>query len=261
MFLPAKKSLGQNFLSSPAILDKIVSAARLTTEDIVLEVGPGQGSLTEKLLQTAKKVIAIEKDDRLIPILQEKFAREISDGKFELVHGDVLDFKFQNSGLQTTNYKLIANIPYYLTGQIFRKFLESERQPSLIVLMLQKEVVERIVSQKGSILSISVQIYGKPKYIATVKKSFFKPRPRVDSAILLIDEISNPFKEKSEQEKFFSILKTGFAQKRKKLFGNLKKNFDGKNLEKAFKTCGLGENVRAEELELEKWKCLAENFN
>jgi 16S rRNA (adenine1518-N6/adenine1519-N6)-dimethyltransferase len=120
--------------------------------------------------------------------------------------------------------------------------------------MLQKEVAKRIVSLKGSILSISVQIFGKPKYIATVKKSFFKPAPKVDSAILLIDEISNPFQNAEEREKFFLILKSGFAQKRKKLSSNLKKNF--KNPEEALKACGLNENTRAEELSLENWKCL-----
>jgi len=254
----AKKSLGQNFLKSKFILDQIIESAQINSNDLILEIGPGKGSLTEKLLEKAQKVIAIEKDDRLIPILQEKFAQEIQSGKLELVHGDVLDFDPKK--LTANSYKLVANLPYYLTGQIFRKFLETENQPSLMVLLVQKEVAKRIVSPKGSILSISVQVFGKPKYVSTVKKTYFRPQPKVDSAILLIDQISNPFQSSEEREKFFLILKSGFAQKRKKLISNLKKNYIAGDLEGAFSSCGLKVNARAEELDLEKWKCLASNL-
>jgi 16S rRNA (adenine1518-N6/adenine1519-N6)-dimethyltransferase len=218
----AKKSLGQNFLRSKGALMKIVETADLKLDDIVLEVGPGEGILTEAILRKAGKVIAVEKDNRLIPILEQKFSSEISSGKLLLVHGDILEFSLSSYQLPATHstssgqasYKLIANIPYYITGQLLRKFLESDNQPSRMVLLLQKEVAKRIVSgnnpallklrrtsptspiknlglrgTKESILSISVKAYGAPKYIDTVKAECFTPKPKVDSAILLVENI------------------------------------------------------------------------
>jgi len=256
--IEAKKSLGQHFLSSDKLLQKIVETGRIEPADVILEIGPGYGHLTEKLLQKAGKVVAVEKDDRLISILQEKFAAEISSGRFEIVHADILTFELSYSQLIANRYKLIANLPYYITGKFLRKFLEAENKPLLAVLMLQKEVAGRIVSQKGSILSISVKTFGKPKYVATVKRGNFKPQPKVDSAILLIDEISGNFFREIHQEKFFKILKAGFAQKRKKLIGNLSHYYDKELLFKAFSQCGIEENARAEELGLENWRQLTQ---
>ncbi len=310
----AKKSLGQNWLKSESALNEIIKAADLQVNDLVLEVGPGRGVLTEKLLafcpDTSKKVgvptaphwdfqlsggneeekrkgakvIAVEKDDRLIELLKEKFAEEIKEGQLTLIHDDILKLDFSNFlkmdsrlplhlKLRRTNcgndkvrgYKLVANIPYYITGQVIRKFLSEEKiQPSRIVLMLQKEVARRIVAThkkphktasghwaKESLISIAVKAYGEPKYIKTVSANAFLPKPKVDSAILLVQNISrNNFYDVSEQE-FFAILKKGFAQKRKKLAGNLK-------LKKGeLVACGLSENVRAEELSVNNWFCLA----
>jgi 16S rRNA (adenine1518-N6/adenine1519-N6)-dimethyltransferase len=251
--IPAKKSLGQNFLKSKTALFKMIEAGEVGPDDTILEVGPGKGVLTEKLLEKAKKVVAVEKDHRLIELLQEKFANEIAAGKFVVLNQDILDFtpKFDS-------YKIIANIPYYITGQFLRKFLENEKQPERIVVMVQKEIAQRIVAKdingqeggKESLLSISVKAYGKPKMTMKVGKENFSPAPKVDSAILAITDISKKFftENNIDEKRFFEVLKAGFAHKRKKLSSNLKAlNVDISRLDNF-------ENKRAEEMSLEEWK-------
>lgn len=256
----AKKSLGQNWLKSEAIAKLITRTAELTTTDTVLEIGPGTGFLTKSLLATGAKVIAIEKDNRLINLLQERFSAEIKSGKFILVHQDILDFlNFLNSETEkilTEKYKLVANIPYYLTGQILRNFLESKNQPEKMVLMLQDEVAKRIVAKnkKESLLSVSVKVYGEAKYVKKVPAKLFSPAPKVDSAVLLISNISKKNLAGISEEKFFKILKSGFASKRKMLRNNL----TGISPE-AFSLCQIAPTNRAEDLTLENWLCLAQN--
>jgi 16S rRNA (adenine1518-N6/adenine1519-N6)-dimethyltransferase len=262
--LHAKKSLGQHFLRSKGALEKIVGAARLAPTDTVLEVGPGEGVLTELLLERAGKVIAVEKDDRLIAVLQQKFASEIASGKFELIHGDILEqnseFRILNSG----NYKIVANLPYYITGQFLRKFLEgTECPPKMMVLLLQKEVARRIaclprqagtrrrqVAPKESVLSISVKAYGEPRYIATVKAGAFSPPPKVDSAILAIENISKEFFAETDEKRFFGLLKKGFAHPRKLLARNLGVS------PSVLRECGVAQNARAENVSLAQWRRL-----
>lgn len=244
MKIYAKKSLGQNFLKSKEALRAIVATGDVQPTDTVLEVGPGKGVLTAELLKLAGKVIAVEKDQRLIESLKEKFKNEIESGKLEIVEQDILEYTADTIG----KYKIIANIPYYITGAFLQKFLESDFQPSKMVLMLQKEVAKRIVAQdkKESILSISVKAYGMPKYIMTVKAKYFSPAPKVDSAVILIDKISKEnFKNISESE-FFKIVKAGFAHKRKMLVNNLKGL--GAELPK-----DIDKKARAEELSLSDW--------
>lgn len=264
--LKAKKSLGQNFLKSKTALRSMLDAGEVGESDIVLEAGPGKGILTEALLKMANKVIAIEKDDALTEFLRDKFSTDIVSGKLELIHGDILDFNPTNYNLQPTNfspqpktYKLLANIPYYITGQFLRKFLSSETQPSKMVILLQKEVVKRITGNddKESILSISVKAYGKPKNIGKVSKENFSPKPKVDSAILLIDNISRDFFSGIDEEKFFKIVKAGFAHKRKLLAGNIKHLIKaGNQIEKILENCGIQPKARAEDIKIEQWKCL-----
>lgn len=253
--IPAKKSLGQNFLKSKVALTKMLEAGEVNENDIILEVGPGKGALTEKLVMVAKKVIAVEKDDRLIEFLQAKFANEITKGKLEIIHDDILNVDLTIYNLQSTNYKLIANIPYYITGLFLRKFLEqTDHQPERIVVMVQKEIAQRIVAspqagQKESLLSMSVKAYGTPKLIMKVDKENFSPAPNVDSAILLISDISKKFflENKISEQKFFEILHAGFAHKRKILSSNLK------GLISPEKISLLSKNIRAEELDLNDW--------
>lgn len=260
----AKKSLGQHFLRDEAALSAIVDAGDPTMDDIVLEIGPGKGVLTEKLLCLAGKVIAVEKDSRLVPFLREKFKKEIKEGKFDIVEKDILEFDISLLNFYTHPYKIIANIPYYITGQVIRKFLEAENQPESMTLLLQKEVAERIVAKdkKESLLSVSVKIFGTPTYIKTVKKGAFSPQPKVDSAIISIRNINREkFEEGGVMEKkFFEILKAGFAHKRKLLAKNLGKFGKKEQIEEIFKKCGIPEGTRAENLSVENWVCLAREF-
>jgi len=255
----AKKSLGQNFLKSEVALNKMCEAGEVDEQDIVLEIGPGKGALTEKLLEKAKKVLAIEKDNELFEFLKEKFVNEIKNGKLELINEDILDIDVKNYNLKNGEYKIIANIPYNITGAIFKKFLSGDIQPQKMVLLVQKEVAERIVTRDGkeSILSISVKVYGTPKYIMKVNKRFFSPSPKVDSAIVAINNISkNNLKTKREEEFFFNLVKTGFAHKRKVLHKNLEnilKDIGLQNPTEEFQKMGIGSKTRAEELKIEKW--------
>ncbi len=252
----AKKSLGQNFLRSGSALRSIVAAGRVAKGDTVLEIGPGRGALTEKLLEAGANVIAIEKDRLLIPILNEKFAIAIAENKLELIEGDILEMNADTLKLKNTKYKLIANIPYYITGAVVRKFLEEENQPSLMVLLLQKEVAQRIVARDGkeSILSIAVKAYSDPKYISKVDRKAFSPVPNVDSGIVLFDNISKRFFEENKisETEFFEIMKTGFSQKRKKLGGNLKKIAERLDSQYLLNI----KDRRAEELTLTDWQKL-----
>lgn len=207
----------------------MIEKAEVTEKDIVLEIGPGKGILTELLLERGATVFAVEKDDLLFSLLEQKFHTEIKNKKLFLIHADILDVNIEKTLLlynpQPTTYKLIANIPYNITGEILRKFLEKETQPSLIALLVQKEVAERVTVKDGkeSILSISIKVYGNPSYAFTVKRDLFSPAPNVDSAVLLIKNISKKlFTEKMVSEKsFFETLKRGFHHKRKKLPNNL----------------------------------------
>jgi 16S rRNA (adenine1518-N6/adenine1519-N6)-dimethyltransferase len=249
-----KKSLGQNFLKSISIVRRIVKAGEITSSDFVIEIGPGKGILTGALLETGATVVTIEKDSSLIPFLQEKFQEEIMGGQLILVEGDILKFSvkeiFDKAKKKISAYKLCANIPYYITGEIIRKFLEESDQPENMVLLLQREVAKRIVAsdKKESILSLSVKVYGKPKYIETVKKTMFTPAPKVDSAVLLIENISkeNFASENISSESFFKVIKRAFAHKRKKLSGNLK-GIVGKEILEKYK------DNRAEDLTLVDW--------
>lgn len=246
--MKAKKALGQNWLISESAVTKIIEAGRVSPGDLVLEIGPGQGVLTTALLATGAKVTAVEKDTELIPILAKKFEAEISSGRLILLNEDISTYKPSH----LKSYKLVANIPYYLTGQIIRQFLTAANPPSLMVLMLQKEVAERIArDKKESLLSLSVKAYGEPRYIKTVPAGSFRPIPKVDSAILLIDQISRQnFSDQQSEKKFFDLLHRGFSQKRKLLKNNL-----GLSAEQ-LALCHLPEKVRPENLSLADWLCL-----
>lgn len=258
--MKAKKSLGQHFLRSEKALSSIVDAADVTANDLVLEIGPGHGALTERLMFFAGKVIAIEKDDELYEELKEKYAEEISSGKLDLIRADTLDFdpnilKFYKD----LNYKLVANIPYNITGAIFKKFLSAEYQPETMVLLIQKEVAERIVARDGkeSILSISVKAYGKPRYVEQVKAGSFVPAPKVDSAILAVEDVSKTFFKSFPEESFFAMLHAGFGSKRKKLSSNLSGIFPKERVLEAFSNLNLDENLRAEDVNIQTWQKLA----
>lgn len=249
--MKAKKHLGQNFLINPAMTEKIASAGDLKPNETVIEIGPGTGLLTEKLLETGAKVIAIEKDADLIFDLENKFVSQINSGQLTVISGDFLEF----TPPQQSGYKIVANIPYYITGAIIEKALSFRPLPGKVVLLTQKEVAERVVARdshrqggasKESILSISVKVYGDPKMAGVVGKGNFRPVPKVDSAILVIENIENN-KFGIDSESLIKFAKRGFAEKRKKLTNNLK--IKGEELEKM----GINPNIRAEDLKIEEW--------
>lgn len=250
-----KKSLGQHFLKSETALAAIRDASDVHADDIILEVGPGEGVLTEVLLPFAGKVIAIEKDRRLIPVLEEKFAKEIQSRKLELLEKDILEFDPNAMKFYKHPYKVVANIPYYITGQIIRMFLESDTQPESMTLLVQKEVADRIIARdnKESLLSLSVKVFGDPEYIRTVGRGAFTPQPNVDSAIILIDNISKIKLQGVAEKFFFEVIHAGFAHKRKQLLPNLTQLFKKELLIKVFNECELNLKCRAEDLKLGAW--------
>ena len=256
----AKKSLGQHFLKSERALSTIIESGEIIPEETVLEIGPGTGTLTERILSAGAKVIAVEKDDRLFMSLKQKFEKEILSGHLNLVHDDILEFDIEK--LKVEKWKLIANIPYNITGAILEKFLSADTQPSHVVLLVQKEVAKRIIGEdnKESILSISVKAYGTPKYVETVKAGSFVPAPKVDSAIISIGNISKSFFSGFGEKDFFRLLQAGFQSKRKKLSSNLSVIFDKNAVLEAFHRLNLDENTRAEDVGIEIWQKLAENL-
>jgi 16S rRNA (adenine1518-N6/adenine1519-N6)-dimethyltransferase len=245
--------LGQNFLKSESALKEIISAGETREGDFVLEIGPGKGDLTEKILNSGARVLAIEKDSRLIEELKEKFSA-FSD-RFQIIEQDILDFIPEEVIKQ--RYKVIANIPYYITGAIIRKFLESNFAPTLAVLLVQKEVADRIVSRdkKESLLSISVKAYCDPKFIKIVKAGSFVPAPKVDSAIIKLENISKKYFEENNlsEQRFFEVVKAGFLHSRKKLSSNLKEVINKVELEKYLTKEKINPSVRAEDLSLKHW--------
>lgn len=249
-----KKSLGQNFLKSPAYLRAIVDAAEVQKGDLLLEIGPGEGALTKELLERGATVVAVEKDHRLIPILQVTFDKQLYDKQLTVLEADALELKAQDL-VGKKEFKLVANIPYYITGALLKKFLSEETvQPSALVFLVQKEVAERIAkSKKESILSLSVKVYGEVMYVKTVPRGAFSPAPDVDSAIMLVKNISKTnFKNEKEEERFFKLVRAGFSQKRKMLKNNLATLLGSETLAR-MQAAGIQENARAEDVALEQW--------
>ncbi|MFA7193673.1 MAG: 16S rRNA (adenine(1518)-N(6)/adenine(1519)-N(6))-dimethyltransferase RsmA [Candidatus Paceibacterota bacterium] len=257
----AKKSLGQNFLKSEKALNQMITASELREGETVLEIGPGRGALTKKLLETGARVIAIEKDEVLAGELEIVLQDFCESGQLEIIRRDALEFNPSENKNFKKDYKIVANIPYYITGALIEKFLTLENPPQSITFLVQKEVAERIISKdkKESILSISIKVFGKPKYIATVPKGAFVPAPKVDSAIIHIADISNKIfknaKNGPNEKRFFEVMKAGFAHKRKQLGGNL----EGVVEKSKFEECGIDPKTRSEELKVEDWVCLARN--
>ncbi len=251
----ARKSLGQHFLMHPRIANRIALAAGLSSDSIVLEIGPGTGVLTRELLPIAGKVVAVEADQELCEKLQQDFSSEIARGQLELVYGDIRSYSLKNVARENGEYQVVANIPYYLTGELFRIVLSAEHQPSNMTLLVQKEVAERVArSVKESILSLSVKAYGTPRYEFTVKRGAFVPAPKVDSAVLSIRDISRKnFRTKEEEEAFFKLIHAGFAHKRKYVASNIADLVSGEGLRAA----EVPDKARAEDIPLSTWLTLA----
>jgi len=254
--LTAKKSLGQNFIYDDQILSRIVTAAQVKPADQVLEIGPGLGSLTHFLAAQASRVVALELDDQLLPILAQDFA---ASGNVELVHGDILAFEPSDSF--AAGYKVVGNLPYYITGAIFRHLLSSPLPPELMLVTVQKEVAERLVSEPGnmSVLSVMVQLYSEVEVMFPIKAGAFWPRPDVDSAVVRLIRRDVPLVERGEEEALLSLVKTGFSQKRKQLQKNLRLlGLPRDKLTEAFNRADIEGSRRAQSLSLQEWQALYE---
>ena len=259
--LKPKKRLGQVFLKNKAFLSKIIKAGGISSKDTVLEIGPGKGVLTEALLRAKAKVIAIEKDPQLVDFLKEKFK---TNKNLTLIQADIRDFLKKQDFY--TEYKVVGNIPYYLTSHLIHLLLELKHKPEIIILMIQKEVAQRIVAQppKMNLLAVSVQFYSQPEIISYVPKSAFWPQPKVDSAIIKLTPLSvivYPAKggaDEATKQSFFKVVKAGFSHPRKLLISNLSQTFKiPKNkLQNIFQKLNLPFNIRAQNLSLENWKDL-----
>jgi 16S rRNA (adenine1518-N6/adenine1519-N6)-dimethyltransferase len=254
------KRMGQNFLIDENALEKLINAADVNRGDTVLEVGAGIGTITLALAKRAKRVIAIEKDKALLPILKETTAPLKN---VEVLHGDILKLPHT---LYPIPYTLVGNIPYYLTAPLIRKFLESPNPPKSLILMVQKEMAQRICASPPdmSILAVSVQVYAKPEIISYVPRSAFWPQPKVDSAIIRI--ISNspypPLTVRGGTEggvTFFRVVKAGFSSPRKQLINNLSKGLklSRPDTERWLRSAGIAPERRAETLTVEDWRGLA----
>lgn len=258
------KGLGQNFLIDDNILDKIVEGAEITEDDVVIEVGPGIGTLTQHIAETAKKVVAIEIDDRLIPILEETLGEY---DNVSIVHGDVLkvDLKAlikEHFGDQKP--KVVANLPYYVTTPIIMRFLEESIPVSDLVVMIQKEVADRMVSDPNckeyGALSVAVQYYSEPRIVTKVPPSVFIPQPKVESTVIRLRVLENPKVQVQNHKLFFNTLKSGFGKRRKTLLnalssGNLGMGKDA--IREALEESGIEPRRRAESLSIEEFAKLA----
>lgn len=255
--MKANKALGQHWLKDPASLNTMLKAAQVSKQDTILEIGPGLGYLTEHLVQEAKQVVAVEADHELIEPLKVQFFQATN---FTVEYGDILQY---NLGRLPQNYKVVANIPYYLTSQLLKTLLTSTNPPSTLTLLIQKEVAERIIAQPGnmSVLALSVQYYAKANIVAEVGKELFDPPPKVDSAIIHIARYSQPVFVADEQL-LFRIIKSGFSSKRKMLHNTLSAGLyiSSEDIIQSLQRCHIPTTARAQELGLEQWHALYEQL-
>jgi 16S rRNA (adenine1518-N6/adenine1519-N6)-dimethyltransferase len=258
----AKKGLSQNFLIDKDALNKIVAAAELKSEDLVVEIGPGTGILTSELIKCTGEVIAIEQDEKLAGLLPEITKSKLqitnkiqNDKNLKIISSDILKVNL-NEVIGDRKYKVVANIPYHITSKILELFLSRENKPEMMVLLVQKEVAERICAKPGemSVLAVSVQLYSQPEIVDVVLKESFFPSPKVDSAILKINKIEIGDKSFDEKE-FFRCVHIGFAARRKTLANNLMVGYQLERQEviDIIKKIGLKDTVRAQELDISNW--------
>lgn len=249
--LKANKGLGQHFLVDRDSLEAVMAAGELERTDTVLEIGPGLGVLTRPLTRVVDKVVAVEMDRELAMLLERDKPGNLEILKEDILHADL-------SGLPDA-YKVVANIPYYLTSQIFRLFLGNDNKPALMAVLIQKEVAERIAAGPGqmSVLALSVQYYGEPRMMATVERHKFWPPPKVNSAVLQVRVYDKPAFE-ADSQKLFRLIKAGFGEKRKMLKNSLAGGLNV-SIELAGQLvadAGLGASSRAQELSLDQWESL-----
>jgi len=252
--LKARKRLGQHFLIDNEVLQQILFAAELATDDTIMEIGPGLGILTRELARRAKRVIAVELDDKLADFLKQEMA---SFPNVRVINGDILKIDPSDLVPAPERYKVVANLPYYITSPVLRHFLEASARPGLMVVMVQKEVAEAIAAGPGkrSLLSISVQFYGQPRIMSSVPAQSFYPAPEVGSAILRIDLYPEPAVAVDDVDSFFKTVRAGFASPRKQLANSLSYGLGLPKADviKVLEKANISSQRRAETLTLEEW--------
>lgn len=269
--ITANKSLGQNFLINEDVVNGIVSSSQICKDDLVIEIGPGLGTLTEELLENAGKVVAIELDERMIKILNDRF---IAYNNFEVINEDVLKvdlnelIKLEKQKYNLKNAKIVANLPYYITTPIIMKLLEDKLDLVSITIMIQKEVAERLIAIPGEKLSgaitYSVYYYADSERVMVVDNNSFIPEPEVQSEVIKLNIRKNAPIELKNEKLFFKLIKVSFMQRRKTLLNALVNGgifVDKEQAKKAFEKLGLDLNVRGENLTIEDFKNLCDEIN
>jgi 16S rRNA (adenine1518-N6/adenine1519-N6)-dimethyltransferase len=258
--LTPNKGLGQNFLVDPHYLSMVAEAGELTSEDAVLEIGAGIGNLTRYLGCKAGRVVAVEIDQHLFPVLID-LTKQYEN--IDVVEGNILNFAIEDL-VGSTDFVVVANIPYYITSKIIRHLMTSSTQPSRVILTIQEEVAQRICSTSGknSLLSLSVQVYGRPSIVARIPAGAFYPVPKVESAIVKIDILAEPLIPARNLKIFFSLARAGFGQKRKNLRNSLSASaeLDKKSTTELLQSTGIDPNRRAETLSLQEWSVITSTY-
>lgn len=254
------KVLGQNFLIDKKAVDLLIESAEIKKDDVVVEVGPGTGVITEELTKHAGEIFAIEKDPKMVALLKDEFKNK---NNIRIIEEDILEFSISSFQFpKNTRYKVVGNPPYYLTARLFRYFLEeTENTPSTVALIIQKEVAEKIASKppKMNLLAVSVQLYGRAKVIKKVPRNSFWPQPEVDSAILVISDIKKPGVDEKD---LFRMVRAGFSNPRKQLANNLSSHLNIKKdeTEKRLLSLNIDPKRRAETLTIQDWIHIANKF-
>ena len=249
-----KKELGQHWLKDRDILAAIADDAELMPEDTVLEIGPGLGTLTSELLRRAGRVVAVEFD----PDLARKLPGQFPGKNLQVVHEDILQF---NLGSLPAGYKVVANVPYYITSKIIEKLMTAKNKPSLVVILVQKEVAERVAAGPGdmSILAISAQVFAKARLGVEVPREYFTPPPKVDSQVVILETLAAPLVAPEDEKAFFRVVKAGFSAKRKKLRSSISAGLaiSKPAAEELLRHANINPDDRAEDLSIEDWLRLA----
>lgn len=251
--IPPKKSLGQNFLFDSNIINQIIDQAGIINESTVLEIGAGPGNLTRALANHAKRVVAVELDQRFLPLLNQTLS---THNNIEFISANILELDL-DAVMGAAGYIVVANLPYYITSAVIRKLLETRQKPTRLVLTVQKEVARRICAKAGalSLLAVSVRIYGDPQLIFSIPAGAFYPVPKVDSAVVIINTHSQPMLVAEELRPFFRVVKAGFSQKRKMLHNALSAGLHLPQpiCDQALKSAGIDPSRRAQTLEIAEW--------
>lgn len=254
---PAKKSLGQHFLVDKRIMARIVEAADLSSNDTVLEIGPGRGSLTGDLVERAGRVVAVEIDEALAARLAESFADRPS---LTVVAADAREVDIGSLVEAGAPYKVVANLPYYAASPIIRRFLEADSKPDLMVVMVQREVAEEMVAPPGRmrLLSVATQLYGAPRIVCSVPPRAFRPAPKVSSSVVRIDVYDRPAVEFDSADSFFRLARAGFSSPRKQVHNSLRQGLDWSPdaVQTMLARAGIDATRRPQTLSLAEWGAL-----